>query len=198
MEWIETTESSDGARGSGEMNRHFLSAEFPLIKGPPGVNGSELLVSGGCDALITAITPKTLLEGDPRVRQLFPDAKAAEQSYYRTSGVLPIMHAVAVRTELAEADPKLVTDLFRMYSVAKQRTYASLADTTALRVTLPWVVEEVDATRALMGSNCWSYGIPTNHKTLQTALRYADEQRFTTHRIDRLDLFHSLTHTLTE
>lgn len=45
MNWIETTESSDGAKLSPKLNRHFLPDDFPLVKGPPGVDESELLVS---------------------------------------------------------------------------------------------------------------------------------------------------------
>ena len=79
MNWIETTESSDGAKLPQKLNRHYLSDDFPLVKGPSGIDESELLLSGGCDALITAITPRAFLEGNPKVKQLFPDVKAAEQ-----------------------------------------------------------------------------------------------------------------------
>ena len=67
MQWIETTESSDGARLSPKLDRHFLPDDFPLVKGPPGVDESELLLSGGCDALITAITPRAFREGNPDI-----------------------------------------------------------------------------------------------------------------------------------
>ena len=67
MQWIETTESSDGAKLSPKLDRHFLPDDFPLVKGPPGVDESELLLSGGCDALITAITPRAFREGNPDI-----------------------------------------------------------------------------------------------------------------------------------
>ncbi len=198
MQWIETTESSDGAPGSPNLNRHFLPDDFPLTKGPAGVNESELLVSGGCDALITAITPEAFLQGDPRVRQLFPNVKAAEQAYYKKTGVFPIMHAIAVRRELVDANPDLIAQLFKMYSNAKQNTYTSLDDTTALRVTLPWAVEEFRSTRALMGENFWSYGIDANRKELDLAMRYANVQGLTKEIGNPPDLFHPLTHRLVD
>lgn len=198
MQWIETTESSDGALGTSDLNRHFLPGDFPLTKGPTGVDESELLVAGGCDALVTAIAPKAFLQGDPRVRQLFPNVKAAEHAYFQKTRVFPIMHAVAVRREIANANPDLMVDLFTMYSAAKQKTYAELDDTTALRVTLPWAVEEFQSTRALMGENYWSYGINANRKALNLAMRYVQEQGLTKTAIDPLEFFHPSTHGLSE
>lgn len=190
MQWIETTESSDGAQGSEALNRHFLPNDFPLIKGPPGVDESDLLVSGGCDALVTAITPRAFLEGDPRIRQLFPDVKTTEQEYFRKSGVFPIMHALAIRAELADAEPDLLVDLFNLYSAAKQMAFAALTETTALRVSLPWAVEEFEATRMLMGEDYWPYGIATSKNELLLAARYAYEQGLTKEPVDPLELFH--------
>ena len=59
FQWIETRESSDCAKLPQDLNRHYLPDDFPLVKGPKGVDESQLLLSGECDALITAITPKS-------------------------------------------------------------------------------------------------------------------------------------------
>jgi 4,5-dihydroxyphthalate decarboxylase len=155
MQWIETTESSDGAKLNPKLNRHFLADDFPLVQGPPGVDESELLLSGGCDALITAITPRAFLEGNPNVRRLFRDVRAAEHDYYRKTGLFPIMHAVAIRTDAIEAKPWLPQAVFEIYSKAKQKAYANLESTTSLKVTLPWVTQEYEDTRKLMGKNFW-------------------------------------------
>jgi len=42
---------------------------------------------------------------------------------------------------------------FEMYSKAKQKAYADLETTTSLKVTLPWVTQEFEDTRKLMGEN---------------------------------------------
>jgi len=42
-----------------------------------------------------------------------------------------------------------------MYSNAKREAYGNLETTTSLKVTLPWVTEEFEDTRALMGGNYW-------------------------------------------
>lgn len=198
MKWIETTESSDGAQISQKLNRHYLPKDFPLVKGPPGINESELLLTGGCDALITAITPRAFLEGNPHIKQLFPDVRAAEQDYYRKTHLFPIMHAVAIRTDVCKAKPWLPKAVFEMYCKAKQNAYANLETTTSLKVTLPWVTQELEETRRLMGKNFWQYGVEANRKELELVMRYTYEQGLIKHRQKFEDLFDPSTLKLEE
>jgi 4,5-dihydroxyphthalate decarboxylase len=198
MNWIETTESSDGAKLPQKLNRHFLPDNFPLVKGPPGIDESELLLSGGCDALITAITPRAFLEGNPKVKRLFPDVRAAEKDYYRKTHLFPIMHAVAIRNDTIKEVPWLPKAVFEMYSNAKQKAYADLETTTSLKVSLPWVTQEFEDTRSLMGENFWPYGIEANRKELEAAMRYAHEQGLVKHRLEFENLFHPSTLRLEE
>ena len=193
MQWIETTESSDGAKLGQELDRHYLPDDFPLVKGPPGVDESELLLSGGCDALITAITPRAFLEGDPKIKQLFPNVRATEQDYFRKTRIFPIMHAVAIRTDAIKANPRLPKAVFDMYSQAKHTAYANLETTTALKVTLPWVTQETEDTRTLMGKNFWPYGVEANRKELELVMRYTHEQGLVKHSLNFEELFHPST-----
>ena len=196
MNWIETTESSDGAQLSPKLDRHFLPDDFPLVKGPPGIDESELLLSGGCDALITAITPRAFLEGNPKVKQLFPDVRAAEQDYYRKTHLFPIMHAVAIRTDVINGNPWLPKAVFKMYSEAKQKAYANMETTTALKITLPWVSQELEKTRELMGKDFWRYGIEANRKELELVMRYTYEQGLVKRRGQFEEMFDSSTFSL--
>jgi 4,5-dihydroxyphthalate decarboxylase len=40
----------------------------------------------------------------------------------------------------------------------RQQVYADLETTTSLKITLPWVTQEFEDTRRLMGENFWPYG----------------------------------------
>ena len=51
-----------------------------------------------------------------------------------------------------------------------------MAETTALKIGLPWVTAEYESTVALMGGDFWSYGVDANYKTLATMARYSYEQ----------------------
>ena len=194
IQWIESRKSSDFkgtvSSTSGGGSRYQLPDDFPLVSGPPGVDESDLLLSGGCDALITPITPRAFMEGNPKIRQLFSPLKIAEQNYYRETGLFPIMHVVAVRADTAKEMPWLPAEVFRMYSEAKQAAYANLATTTVLRTTLPWVTEEYEETRRLMGDDYWRYGIEANRKELEAVMRYTFEQGLVKEHGDFEEMFH--------
>jgi 4,5-dihydroxyphthalate decarboxylase len=197
MQWIEATKSSDigGAISSsnGAGSRYQLPDNFPLNQGPPGVDESELLLSGQCDALITPITPTAFEQGNPKIRQLFSPLKSAEQQYYRKTGLFPIMHVVAVRTDAAAENPWLPAAVMQMYSEAKQIAYANLATTTVLRTSLPWVTEEYEETRQLMGNDYWRYGIEANRKELEAVMRYTYEQGLVSRHGKFEEMFHPST-----
>ena len=198
LRWIETTKSSDKGKLNTGFAKYYFPDDFPLEKGPPGVDESELLLSGSCDALITAITPKAWEDGNPDIRRLFADTKTAEQQYFKKTGLFPIMHVVAVRKDAAKEKPWLPAAVFKMYSEAKQIAYDNLATTTVLRTTLPWAMDEYEATVKLMGDDYWRYGIKANEKELEHVMRYTHEQGLVKHRADFRDMFHPSTLNLEE
>jgi 4,5-dihydroxyphthalate decarboxylase len=196
MHWIEARRSSDVgvvSTANGGGSRYQLSDDFPLVSGPPGVDESDLLLSGGCDALITPITPRAFMDGNPKIRQLFAPIKSAEQQYFQETGVFPIMHVVAVRADTIKANPWLPAAVFKMYSEAKQAAYANLATTTVLRTSLPWVTDEYEETRKLMGDDYWRYGIEANKKELELVMRYTHEQGLVKSRGEFEEMFHPST-----
>lgn len=202
MQWIETTKSSD----AGELqdsswsafdedgnSPYFLPKGFPLKPGPPGVDESELLLSGKCDALITAITPSAFMDGNPGIRRLFPNVKKTEQAYFEKTGLFPIMHVVGIRTSAIKEDPSLPMAVYKMYEEAKHLAYADLETTTSLKVSLPWVTQEFESTRELMGEDYWRYGIASNEKELDLVMRYTHEQGLVKKRMDFRGMFHPST-----
>ena len=85
-----------------------------------------------------------------------------------------------------------------MYSNAKQAAYDNIETTTSLKVTLPWVTQEFEETRKLMGNNYWKYGIEANRKELESIMRYVHEQGLTKRRMKFEELFHPSTLELKE
>ena len=191
LNWIETQKSSDG--GKFKSGKYFLPDDFPLTKGPIGVDESELLLSGKCDALITAITPQAYLEGNPNIKRLFSDVTATEKAYYKKTKMFPIMHVIAIRNDAIKANPNLPKEVFKMYAKAKKMAYEDMETTTSLKVTLPWVAQEFKDTQALMGEDFWSYGIEANRKELESVMRYVYEQGLIKRRINFEELFHAST-----
>ena len=153
-----------------------LRGRADVVGVPPDRTLSALLAGGEVDALYTPRVPSPFAAGDPRVRRLFPDAAAVEKEYYAATGIFPIMHVVVVRRDVQERYPWVAQSLFKALLSAKQHAMTSLYDSSALRFMLPWLTQDLEQTKALMGEDYWSYGLAANVDTLATFLRYHHDQ----------------------
>jgi 4,5-dihydroxyphthalate decarboxylase len=161
-----------------------------IIPSPEGRTLSGMLVSGEIDALYTPRVPRPFLEHDPRVRRLFPDVRAAEESYYRQTTIFPIMHVVAIRREVYQRSRWLARSLAKAFAEARDLAFRGLDETAALPLVLPWVYDEIGRVQALMGEDYWSYGLnDANDLALRTFLRYSREQGLAAGEIEPRDLF---------
>ncbi len=149
------------------------------------------------DALFHAVEPRAFVEGNPLVGRLFRDVRATERDYFRRTGIFPIMHAVAIRRDVIEADPWLPEAVFNAYSEAKQLNYGSM-NREWLWNSLPWYGQELEDVRELMGDNFWPYGVEANRKTLEALFRYSYEQGLAKRELRIEELFHPSTLELTE
>lgn len=141
---------------------------------PDGRNLGDMVAAGELDAFIGARRPAAFASG--RVRRLFPDFRRVERAYYEKTGIFPIMHAVVLKEELAQRHPWLPRSLYDAFVEAKRLAYQRLDFTAALPVSLPWLVAEVEETRALMGDDPFPYGVARNRKTLDTLAGYTFRQ----------------------
>jgi 4,5-dihydroxyphthalate decarboxylase len=160
---------------------------------------SDLLVNGEVDALYHAAEPKAFINGDPNCVRLFPDSRKTEQEYFRKTGIFPIMHAVAIRKVVAEAHPELPEAVFRAYSAAKKQVYDFQRNHAWYKTTMPWISQELEETRGVMGDNFYSYGLTDNNrKTLDALFQYSYEQGLASRRLTIEELFHPSTLELIE
>jgi 4,5-dihydroxyphthalate decarboxylase len=164
-----------------------------LDNAPEGATISQMLADGEIDGFI-APRPPAMAGRHPHIGWLFPDPTAAAKDYYKRTGIFPIMHATGVRRELAERHPWLPAAVFKAFEQAKAAALAKLSDTSATKVTLPFVEEQLKAARELMGNDFWSYGIAPNRKTLETFLRHHHGQGLSPRLVKVEELFHPSTH----
>jgi 4,5-dihydroxyphthalate decarboxylase len=148
---------------------------------------SEMLLAGELDAVIGARAPR----GFPgaRVRRLFPNFRDVEVDYFRRTRVFPIMHTIVIRRDVLESAPWVARTLYDAFCAAKAQALAALQDPVVLSVALPWVIAEVDDTRALMGDDYWPYGLDPNRLALETLDRYAFEQGLSARHVKLEELF---------
>lgn len=135
---------------------------------------TQMLADGRIDALHTARKPSSF---DGRaVTRLFPDYVPVEQAYWRDTGIFPIMHVIAIRREVYEANRWIAMNLFKAFREAQRLCYDGLQETAALKGMLPWFNAHVEETLSMMGPDFWPYGLAQNRDTLETFLRYHHEQ----------------------
>jgi len=137
---------------------------------------SQMLLDGEIDALHTARMPSSFMTGGGRVKRLFENYVEVEKQYYRDTGIFPIMHTVAIRRDVYEANRWVAQSLNKAFVEAQRRTYEDLRETAALKSMLPWAGAQYEESCKAMGDDFWPYGLERNRKCLETFLRYHHEQ----------------------
>jgi 4,5-dihydroxyphthalate decarboxylase len=170
-----------------------LPSDIRIEQAPGDSTLSQLLERGDIDGIIGPRAPSCFEQGNPQVGWLFPDPAQAAADYFRRTGIFPIMHILGVRRELADQHPWLPMALYKAFAEAKRLALAALVDTSATKVTLPFVEEQLRAARALMGPDFWSYGFASNRNVLDNFLHHHHAQGLSKRRLQVEELFHPST-----
>jgi 4,5-dihydroxyphthalate decarboxylase len=199
IQWVVSSkDSSANDSGGPSKQENVLPAGISISTGSEGKDESDLLVDGDVDALFHAAEPRAYVEGNPRIRRLFPDYRKIERAYFSKTGIFPIMHAVAIRNDVVEKNPWLPQAVFNAYSQAKRLAYDTLRNSAWFKNSLPWIGQEFEETRKIMGDNFYSYGIGPNRKTLEALFQYSHEQGLAKRRLTIEEIFHPLALDLSE
>jgi 4,5-dihydroxyphthalate decarboxylase len=186
IEWVQGGLEESGRRAPFPVS---LPQEIRLGGAPEGQSLSRMLADGSLDALVTARPPSCFENGTDGIRRLFADCRRAETEYFERHRVFPIMHVVGVRRGLVEQNPWLPTSLLKAFTASKRLAEAELREVNALKIGLPWVVSEMEATERLMGRDFWAYGVEPNRRTLETLARHVEEQGILPRRIAIEEMF---------
>jgi len=199
IEWVVASwDSSAKDVGKVSKQENILPEGISICTGPEGKDESDLLESGEVDALFHAAEPRVYIEGHPKVSRLFSDYRSTERAYFEKTGIFPIMHAVAIKKNLAKQNPWLIKAVFETYSQSKQMAYDYMAKYAWFKDSLPWYGQELEETRSLMGDNYYSYGIEPNRKTLKALFRYSHQQGLCNRELTIEELFEPASTKLTE
>lgn len=180
--------------GRPEKIKLQLPEGIRLENAPEGKTISQMLSDGELDGFIAPRPPAGAASRNPDVGWLFPDPTATAKDYFKRTGIFPIMHVVGIRKPLLEQHPWLANAAYKAFEQAKSRALKQLADTSATKVTLPFVEEQLKAAKSLMGEDYWSYGVSPNRKTLEAFVRHHHGQGLS-HRLMSVDeIFHPSTY----
>lgn len=175
--------------GRVEKQKLSLPANIKVESIAPTQTLSAMLASGEIDALYTARMPSSYARADGKVKRLFENYPEIERAWYRKTKIFPIMHVVAIRREVYEANRWVAQSLYKALCEAQALTYRDLGETAALKAMLPWLHAHVEDARREMGDDFWPYGLEKNRAALATFLRYSFEQGLSKRQLSPEEIF---------
>ncbi len=143
---------------------------------PDGKTLEAMMEAGELDALFSIYLPKIFLNGSPNCKRLWPNFKEVEKDYYRKTKIFPIMHTIAMRSDVIADHPWASKALYDALVEARDIAVEGLYDTDALRLALPWLLDHVEEAWSVFGEDFWAYGLEANRPTLTALGRYVFEQ----------------------
>ena len=113
------------------------------------------------------------------------------QTRYALNGLFLLLLLGTGTAASGQVQPQLAQ---RYFEEAKALALQDLTQTSALPVSLPFLVDHAYETLDLMGDDFWPYGLESNRHTLGTFARYMHEQGLTPERLSLDALFPDSTH----
>jgi 4,5-dihydroxyphthalate decarboxylase len=168
--------------------KHSLPAGVKVSEIKEGQNLSQMLADGEIDAIFSATKPSSM-GTSPNVGRLFPNFKEVEAEYYNRTKIFPIMHVIAIRRSVYEANPWIAKTLTKAFAKSLEIAYEPLRERAALRYMLPWLEEHVEETESLMGEKWWKDGFEENKHVLDKFLEYSVRQGLAKRKFKPEELF---------
>ncbi|MGE0629448.1 MAG: hypothetical protein AB7O43_16665 [Hyphomicrobiaceae bacterium] len=173
---------------------HGMPSPPPLLKqpriefAPTDRSLDQMLDAGEIDALIGTRVPACYRRNRDIVR-LFPDFPDVERDYWQRTRIHPIMHLVAMRREVHEANPGAAAALYKAFVKAKDHALELLRIEVAPRYLLPWLQHDIEVMDEAFGADPWPYGVEPNRPTLEALMSCMVEQHYIERPIPLADLF---------
>ena len=125
-------------------------------RAPAGSDMMAMLRSNELDAVIVGND----VPDDPAYRTVFPDPAAAGERFHARHGFMPVNHLIAVRREIADAEPDLVAVLYNAIPGAKGAPRGTAALAPAITLVERYAREQALLPRRLTLDDIWE-GLPS-------------------------------------
>ena len=167
-----------------------IPSNVTITNAPEDTTLDEMLRKGEIDGFIGPRSLKCFDEGHPNVGRLFSDGFKAASDHYTRTQIFPIMHLLGIKKDLAQSNPWLPGALLKAFSQAKSMAEIALSDTSATKVTMPFVEDTLSKARELIGPQVWTYGVAGNEHVLDKFLDLHHRQGLSERRLTVDELFH--------
>lgn len=166
-----------------------LPAKFRVRTIPAEKTLSSMIEAGELDALQAPHPPSTFYSAPQAVKRLHENYVEVERAYFRKTRIFPIMHTVAIRRDVYEANRWIAQALFKAFLAAQRKIYDGFHHHEAYQTMLPWQMAQVEEAQRVLGDDWWAYGFEPNRHVLETFLRYHHEQGLSPRRLKPEELF---------
>jgi 4,5-dihydroxyphthalate decarboxylase len=165
-----------------------LPSDIRLEAAPEGRSLNDMLQRGDIDGFMGPRAP-SIFGHDPNIRWLFDDPIAAALENFRRTGIFPIMHVIGIRKAIVEANPWLPSAVLKAFQQAKDAAFAKLYDTSATKVMLPFVEEQLAFAQRTMGEDYWPYGVAKSKAAIEYFLKHHHGQGLSKRLVSLDELF---------
>ena len=188
VQWVQGAVEKAGTHGKPPAPPKLLKP-VDIVQNTSDKSLSDMLRDGEIDALIGSRLPDSIRTDPDKVTTLFPNPRDEEKRYFRETGIHPIMHTVAIRRGIYEANRWIATSLFKAFLEARQWAIDKMYFSAAQRYMLPWLFDDLLEVDEFFGKKLWAYGVDENRTTIETFVDYMVQQHFIDKPVPVDDLF---------
>ena len=132
----------------------------------------------------------TPLEGNPRLKRLFPDGgRSVVEAFFQKTGIVPANHVIVAQRRLLEEHPWLGAELYEIFSASKQSAYERGNFAGPAYLYFPSNDRKNQA--ATFGDDPFPFGISKNRPMLEMLFRNSNEEGLTRNRAKIEEVFFS-------
>ena len=184
--------------GVAPQDSHWVTTsalEGAGFKVPPGIDLTvregesveQLLLDGEIDCVYAPDLLPGFRDGNPRIRRIFPDARAEIAAYYEKTKIMPITHVMVVSEKLLQREPWIAQSLYDGFAQAQKIVDESYEQPKY--VAMPDALFAIENQRRTFGGSLYSHGLRDNRNNIETFVRYGLEQGYISRSLAVDDLF---------
>jgi 4,5-dihydroxyphthalate decarboxylase len=147
----------------------------------------ELVLSGDLDGVVLPYIMRAVVDSDPRVRCLFPDAEREERKYFQMTGQFPLMHDILLKESVLEQNPWVAHSLVDALKASRLR-YSQWMEQPA-NLMFAWGREQLLKEREILGQSQWAEGFRAMRDQVQMMCDLAYDQGVVSRRVSPEELF---------
>jgi 4,5-dihydroxyphthalate decarboxylase len=187
---LEKSRSEDTEGGSlfGAPEKIFNS-KIKIRKIKENESLSNMLEKGEIDVLYSSRVPSTFGKPGSKIKRLFSNFQEEEMAFFKKTKIFPIMHTVVFRNDIYEKNRWAAESMFKAFNASKIQAQKDLEVNGVLKTMYPWILEDIQKWKEIIGNDYWPYGANANKETLDAYLRYCFEQGITQRHLTLEDIF---------